>query len=397
MSMESHERHEENEIDLLALLQVLVKRKMVLIKICGVAVIASVVYSLTLPNIYTATAKILPPQKEAGVGLSALLGQAGALAGLSVSGLSGGNDLYIGILKSRSVADAVIRAPEIASGFKGKSLEDARGELNAAVKVQAGKDGIIVVSADDKDPKRAALLANAFVDELSKTTVRLNLSKAGTERSFLEKRLELVRKDLVKAEDELKEFSQRNRIIQVESQAKASIEGIARLKAELSNKEVQLSVLRTKQTDQSPEVKSLERAVQHLKHELNVLEGTTVKGSAIPSTGTVPGVGLEYARKLREFKTQEAIYEQLTKQYEVAKISEAKDSSSIQILDEAVVPAKKSKPSRSLIVVMTCAVSFVFSVIVIFVQEYLSKMSDEDRKTFESIRIQAFTVRKQNA
>lgn len=397
MNIGSHENTEQNEIDLLELLQVVVKRKMVLIKICGLAVIASVAFSMTLPNIYTATAKILPPQKEAGGGLTALLGQAGALAGLSMGGLSGGNDLYVGILKSRSVADAVIRSPEIASGFKGKTLDEARGQLNAAVTVQVGKDGIIVVSADDKDPKRAALLANAFVDELSKTTVRLNLTKAGTERVFLERRLELVRKDLVKAEDELKEFSQRNRIIQVESQAKASIEGIARLKAELSNKEVQLSVLRTKQTDQSPEVKSLESAVQHLKRELNVLDGTTVKDSAIPSTGTVPSVGLEYARKLREFKTQEAIYEQLTKQYEVAKISEAKDSSSIQILDEAVVPTKKSKPVRSLIVAMTCAVSFLFSVIVIFVQEYLSKMPEKDRKAFEGLKTEAFGIRKQKA
>jgi len=384
---------DEQEINLLELLQVLVKRKMLIIKICSVAIVVSVAYSLTLPNIYSATAKILPPQKESGGGLSALLGQAGGLAGLATGGLGGGGDLYLGILKSRSVGDAVIQRLDLTKVYRASTLEAARGSLNGAVKVQAGKDGIISITAEDKDPKRSALLANTIVDELGKTTVRLNLSKAGTERAFLEKRLDLVRMDLKAAEDDLKSFSQRNKIVEVDSQAKASIEGIARLKAELASKEVQLAVVSSNQTEQSPEVKAIQTGIRRLKGELGALAGSGGGGEGIPSIGNVPGVGLEYSRKLRELKTQAAIFEQLTKQYEMAKLSEAKDSSSFQVLDEAVVPVNKSNPKRSLIVILTAITTFLVSLVIVFVQEYLAKMSNDDRKIVDSIKKHALAFK----
>jgi len=384
--MESQDHVEEQEINLLELLHVLVRRKMLIIKICTIAVVAAVAYSLTLPNIYSATAKVLPPQKEAGGGLSALLGQAGGLAGLAAGGLGGGSDLYVGILKSRSVADAVIKRLDLVQVYKAKNLEAARKGLEGAVKVQGGKDGIISIVAEDEDPKRSAQLANAFVDELARTTVRLNLSKAGTERMFLEKRLDIVKKDLKSAEEDLKTFSQRNKIVQVDSQAKASIEGVARLKADLATKEVQLAVLRSNQTDESSEVKAVLNGIRRLRGELGALTGNGGGSESIPTIGNVPGVGLDYSRKLRELKTQEAIFEQLTKQYEVVKINEAKDSSSFQILDEAVVPVNKSKPRRSIIVILTAVGSLFVSVVLVFVQEFLAKLSDADRKIVDDIK-----------
>jgi tyrosine-protein kinase Etk/Wzc len=389
---QNHVETDEQEINLLELVQVIVKRKMLIVKICSVAIVASVIISLILPNVYSATAKVLPPQKETGGGLSALLGQAGGLAGLAAGGLGGGSDLYIGILKSRSVADAVIQRLDLTKVYKADTFEAARKSLDGAVKVQAGKDGIISIVAEDKDPKRSALLANTFVDELGKTTIRLNLSKAGTERSFLEKRLDLVKKDLKTAEDDVKSFAQSNKIVQVDSQAKASIESIARLKAELASKEVQLAVVSSNQTAQSLEVKAIETGIRRLKGELGALAGSGSGGEGIPSIGNVPGVGLEYSRKLRELKTQEAIFEQLTKQYEMAKLNEAKDSSSFQILDQAVVPVKKSKPARAIIVILATVTAFFVSVFAVLVQEYLTKVSDEDRKIIENIKKYAFTL-----
>jgi tyrosine-protein kinase Etk/Wzc len=383
---------EEPEINLLELARLIVTRKMLIVKMCSIAIVASVVYSLTLPNIYSATAKVLPPQKESGGGLSALLGQAGGLAGLAGlagGGLSGGSELYLGILKSRSVGDAVIERLELTKVYHAKNLEAARKSLETAVSVKVGKDGIISITSEDKDPKRSALLANAFVDELGKTTVRLNLSKAGTERLFLEKRLQLVKKDLKTAEEDLKAFAQSNKIVQVDSQARASIEGIARLKAELASKEVQLAVLRSNQTEQSPDVKSIMTGISRLKGELGALAGSRGGGEGIPSLGNVPGVGLDYSRKLRELKTQEVIFEQLTKQYEVAKINEAKDSSSFQILDEAVVPVTKSKPARSSIVIAATAAAFFLAIILIFLQDYFSRLSQDDRKILDYIKTHA--------
>jgi len=387
---------DEQEINLLELLQVIVKRKMFIIKMCSVAVLVSVTYSLILPNIYSATAKVLPPQKES-VGLSALLGQVGGLAGLAAGGLGGGlgggSDLYVGMLKSRSVADAVIQRLDLAKVYKTKSPEETRKKLEGTVKILAGKDGIISITAEDKEPKRAALLANAFVEELGRTTIRLNLSKAGTERLFLEKRLDLVKKDLKNAEDGLKAFAQQNKVVQVDSQAKASIEGIARLKAELASREVQLSVLRSYQTDESSEVKALQSGIKRLQGELGKRAGSGGGGEGIPSIGNVPGLGLEYVRKMRELKTQEAIFEQLTKQYELAKLNEAKDSSSLQVLDEAVAPSKKSKPKRFLIVILATVTAFFVSIFLVFLQEYLAKMSDEDRKIIENIKKHALAFK----
>jgi uncharacterized protein involved in exopolysaccharide biosynthesis len=384
---------EEQEINLLELLQVIVKRKMVIIGMCVGAAVISVIYSLTLPNIYSATAKVLPPQKEVGGGLSSLLGQMGGLAGLAGGGLGGGSDLYVGILKSRSVADEVIKRLDLAKVYKTKTIDATRGRVAAAVKVQAGKDGIISISAMDRDPKMSALLANAFVEELGRTMIRLNLSKVGTERLFLEKRLALVKKDLKNAEDGLKAFAQQNKVVQVDSQAKASIEGIARLKAELASREVQLAVLRNYQTDESSDVKAIQSGIKRLKGELGKLAGSGGGEEGIPSIGNVPGLGLEYARKMRELKTQEAIFEQLTKQYEMAKLSEAKDTSSLQVLDEAVAPAKKSKPKRSLIVILATVTAFFVSIFLVFVQEYFAKMSDDDRKIIENIKKHALAFK----
>lgn len=383
---------EEPQINILELIQVLVKRKMLIIKMCSFALVASIVYSLLLTNIYSATAKILPPQKDGGGGLSALLGQAGGLAGLATGGLGGGSDLYLGILESRSLADAVIKRLDLQKVYEADSIESARRTLGGAVNAQAGKDGIISITASDRDPKLSALLANTFVDELGKATVRMNLSKAGTERLFLEKRLELVKKDLRSAEDALKLFSQHNKIVEVGSQATASIEGIARLKAELASKEVQLAVLRSKETDQSSDVKAGLAAIKTLQSEIAALAGNG-GGEGIPSIGDVPGVGVEYTRKLRELKTQEAIFEQLSKQYELAKLNEAKDTSSFQVLDDAVVPLFRSSPRRSLIVVLSTLVAFFAAVVIVFVQERLSKVSDDDKQRIEEIKKNALVFK----
>lgn len=380
----------EEEINLLELLNVVVRRKNFIIKVCVAVIVLSVVYSLTLPNIYTASAKILPPQKESGGGLSALLGQAGALAGLAGGslGLGGSSDLYVGILKSRSVADAIIKKLDLAKEFETRTPDETRKALESVVKVQAGKDGIIAITADSKDPRKAAQLANAFVEEVGRRSVELNLSKAGTERVFLEKRLDVVKGDLKKAEDTLKTFQERNKAFKVDAQATATIEGVAKLKAEIVAKEVQLASLKSYQTEENPEVRAVEAALGKLRGQMGAMTGGGRSGDGLLPAGSVPSLGLEYVRLMREVKTQEAIFEQLTKQYEIAKLSEAKDSSSLQVLDEAVAPQKKSKPKRALIVMLATVTAFFVSIFAVFIQEYFAKMGDEDRERWDEIKRQ---------
>jgi uncharacterized protein involved in exopolysaccharide biosynthesis len=391
-----HQAAGAEEIDLIELLQVIVRRKAFIFKVCAVAVLLSVCYSLLLKNRYTATAKLLPPQKESGGGLSALLSQAGALgglAGLATGGLTGSSDLYLGILKSRRVADAVIQRLDLQRELEAKDLDETRRAVEKAVRFQAAKDGIITVSADSKDPVKAALLANTFVEELSRRSVQLNLSKAGTERSFLEKRLEVVKRDLASAENDMKAFQERYKTIKADSQATVAIEGIARVRGELVAKEVQLAGLRNSMTDENSQVQALQAAIARLKSQLATMTGSGGRDDIIPATGNVPALGVEYVRKLRELKIQEAIYEQLTKQYEVAKLTEAKDSSSLQVLDEAVPPLKKSKPRRTLIVLLSAMAAFFVALVAVFFQEYLDRLPPEDAERARGLRRALFRFR----
>lgn len=383
------------EKNLLEIFLVIASHKKFIIIFSFVTAVAAVILSLLMPNIYSATSRVLPPQKEQGAGLSALLGQMGGMAGLAAGSLGGGSDLYVGILKSRSVSDAVIKRLQLTKVYGVESVDDARNILDKAVRAQAGKDGIINISVENKDPKMAAMIANTVVDELGRVSVRLNLSKVGGERTFLEKRLAVVVEDLRKAEEDLKEFSKKHQVVQVDAQAKASIEGVARLKAEIASKEVELAALRSYQTDTSLEVKALRNSIGRLKAQLGSLASASGGGSGLPSIGSVPGIGLEYARKMRELKTQEAVFEQLTKQHELAKLSEAKDTSSLQVLDEAVVPLKKIKPRRSLIVIVSTFVGFILSVAIAFLRDSLQNLSDEERNLFHLIKRQAtnFTSR----
>lgn len=380
------ETESEEEINLLELLRVLVRNLPLIVKIVSAAVILSVIYSLTLKNVYSAKATLLPPQKDSGGGAAALLASMGGGLGSLAGGFGGGStDLYMGILKSRSVADAVIKRLDLHTELKSKNADDTRKKLQNLVKFQAGKDGIITITADNKEPAKAALLANTFVDELQKKSLQLNLTKASTERSFLEKRLTGVKQDLKIAEDEMKSFQEKNKTIKADSQAAAAIEGIARLKAEIVTKEVQLAALRHSMTDESPEVRSLLAGIARMRGQLGAMSGGG-DGGVIPSAGSVPSIGLEYVRRLRELKTQEALYEQLTKQYELAKISEARDSSSLQVLDEAVTPLRKSKPKRALIVILSTVTAFFCAVFLVFIREYLSKLSPEDSTILDEMK-----------
>src|SRR5450631_46161 len=299
---------DEDEINLLELLRVVVRRKMLIIKVCTVAVVLSVCFSLTLDNIYTATSKFYPPQKESPLGtFASMLAQTGPLQ--SLGGLGGPGDLYLAITKSRTVTDAVVKRLDLQKA-EGKmlSIEDARKAAIGAVKIDVGKDGIITVFANSRDPQKAADLANAFVGETIKRSIQLYISKAGSERSFLEKQLEVVKVGLKSAESDLKVFQEKYKTIKADVQASVAIEGIARLRAEIVSKEVQLATLRNSMTDESSDVKALQAGISRLKSQLGTLTRSGGSDSIIPATGNLPGIGMEYIRLLREVKIQEAIF-----------------------------------------------------------------------------------------
>lgn len=380
----------DDEINLLELLNVMVRRRKTIISLTVSVAIVAIVASLFMANIYTATTKILSPQKESGGGAAAaLMAQlGGAACGLgSLAGLGGTSDLYIGIIQSRSVTDALIARLNLQKEFEITNPDALRKAVQSMIKVSTNKkDGMIVIAVDHKDPRKAALYANTVVDELQKRTNQLNLTKAGTERQFLEKRLQVVRVDLKKAEEDLRVFQEKNRTLKADDQAKAAIEALAQLKAKIITTEIQLAAARQNLTDEAQEVKILLASLSQMRKQLAVMTGSTGSGGGIPSIGSAPSIGIEYLRRLREFKTQEALFEQLTKQYELSKLNEARDISSLQVLDEAVVPTLKSKPKRSQIVLLATITAFFTSIFLVFAQEYFSKLSQEDKALIDEIK-----------
>lgn len=388
----------DDEINLLDLLLVLARRKKQIIGICAVTFVLACAVTLLMPNVFTATARIMPPQQEK-LGLSAMLGgmsDLAALAGLSLG--SGSSSLYVGMLQSRSAADAVIDRLDLMRVYEWETRAAAYQALKGQVRFTIGKgDGIIAISADEKDPELAAALANAYVEELKNLNMQLSLDSVSLQKGFLENRIKVVQADLARAEEALKEFQTTHKAIRIDAQATAIIEAIARLKGELASREVELGVLLTYQTEQNPQVKAVRESIAQIKGQLQQLEkspdGQKATGDIFIATSDVPEVGLQYARLLRDFKVQETLFELLTKQFEVAKIEAAKNISPIQVLDLATAPDMKSKPRRSLIVLLVTFSAGFLSVIGILLVEYGKRLNDDDRRRWEAVK-QAMRIRR---
>jgi uncharacterized protein involved in exopolysaccharide biosynthesis len=284
---------DEDEISLLDLLIVLAKHKKMIFITTFVAALLSAGVTLLMSNIYTGTTKILPPQQNQS-SANAMLNQLGGLAGMAGSslGIKNPNDLYIGMLKSRNVMEKVAKRFDLQKIYETKTMTDTLKKLNSNVSVASGKDGIITVEVDDKDPKRAADLANAFIEELDKLMQTFSLTEASQKGLFFERQLKQARDKLTDAE------------------------------------------------------------------------------LALDKT---PTTSLHYMDAVRNVKYQEAVWEILAKQYEMAKLDEAKDYPLIQILDVAFVPEKKSKPHRTWIVEMFTLIAFLFVVVWAIINESIAR------------------------
>jgi uncharacterized protein involved in exopolysaccharide biosynthesis len=261
-------------------------------------------------------------------------------------------------------------------------MDDARRRLASITTITPGRDGIISIDVDSHDPKRAAALANAYVEELEKMNERLAVTEAAQRRLFFEKQLQLQKNALASAEVDLQRTQEKTGLIKLDEQGRAIIEAVAEVRAQIAAKEVQIGAMRSFTTDVNPERVRAEAELRGLRQQLAKLEqsgGVLNKGTFVP-TGKVPEVGLEFVRKLRDVKYHETLFELLAKQYELARLDESKDASIIQVLDRAVPPERKSKPARRQIVLVTAFVSVLFTVLLIALLEaYERAQSDPAR------------------
>lgn len=353
-----------------------------------VATLLSIIIVLLLPGIYTAKTLIIPSDDDKGA-VGALMSQLGGLAGMAggAIGAKSTGDLYITMLKSESIKDPIIDRFKLLDLYKVKFRTDAYKALDKNAVITLGKkDGVISIAVDDKDPKRAADLANAYVEELGKLAAGLNMTGAGKNRVFLEKRIAETRADLNRAEEALKEFQSKNKSISVTDQARATIEGVAQLRAQLAIKEVELGTLQRQYTENSQEVKSAKTVVANLRAQITGLEGKGHGGSSsIPNVGNLPQLGQLYLRLMRDFKIQEAVLEMLTKQFEATKMSEVKDQAPFQVLQKAKTQERKSKPARRKIIILTMLLSLFVSSSLAITLEMFRNLPEPDRKRWRSI------------
>lgn len=379
---------QDDELHLVDLVIVMMRYRTLIIAMPVICGLIAVVASLMMDSIYTSTAKILPPQQQQGAGVSAMLGQLGSLAG--AAGVKSPNDLYVGMLESRTVADHLIARFNLKDRYKKSNMDDTRAALSRQREVAVGKkDGMISISADDTDPQFAADLANAHVDELVKLTQTMALTEASQRRVFFEKQMKEAKDQLGNAEVALRTTQERTGMIQPDAQAQAIISSVAQLRGVIGAKEVQLSALRTFATGENPELVRGEQELRTLKAQLAKLDRTApgAVGDSVVSTREIPKAGVEFVRGMRDVKYYETIFELLSKQFELAKIDEAKDTSLIQVLDKAIPAERRSKPNRSLLVIVAIAGGAILGIVLAFLHAGLrrAQQNPETRKRWSEL------------
>lgn len=383
----NNDKIEEDEINLLDYWRVLVKRKLIIGLIVAFAIIASVIYALTLPPIYASTASILPPQQEGGGAggiISQLSGGPGSLAGSFLGGQTPAGQ-WMAILKSQTIKGTIIRRFGLMKIFEAKTMEEAITTLDGMVKISKSKEEVLSITVEDKDPERAAALANAFVEELDRVNKGMVTTSGRRMRVFIEKRLNEAKIELTKAEESIKAFQEGNRAVKLDDQSRAILEAIGTVKGQLMAKEVELQTMLSYATPNNPQAEILKTQAEELTEKLRELgEGKKKPGNPssqdifIP-TAKIPDLALRYARLLREAKVQQTLYELLTQQYEMARIQEAKDTPTVQVLDEAKVPELKSKPSKRQIVMLSTITAGFFAIFLAFFLEYVEKVRVQEK------------------
>lgn len=358
----------------LEIFRVLAGRWKMIVGISISATVVATVAALLLPDIYTAKAKILPPQQQSGLLSSAMMQGALATIGSELLGESKNAKLYAEMLKIESVRDPLIDRLKLHEVYGKKFREDVYKVMDRNILVSSTKEGIISINVDDSDAKRAAEIANGLVSELRKLSVNMSISLAGNNKSFLEQRIVKSKADLTDSENELKAFQSKYKAIDATQQAALSVSAISQMTAQLNSQEVELSILRRTYADSSQKIKTLQQSIKVLKEKIARLQ-TDGNSVALPGFEKIPERGQEYLHLMRKFKTAEAVYEMLVKQYELARLNAENDVSSIQVLQSAKVPDKSSKPRRLFIVAMTTFSAFLFSAVYALYLEYFPYVS----------------------
>jgi uncharacterized protein involved in exopolysaccharide biosynthesis len=383
-------KFDDEEITLLDYWRVVRARLWLIAGLSTVAVLATLAYSLWLPKVYESTVTILTPDERGGrsLGLATALAASGisqSIPGLSIPSMTPQRDIFVSILKSRTMAQAVVERFRLQERYRVPFLSDAIRRLSGLTAVTLSKDGVISVKVEETEPQLAADIANFYVLNLDQMLTRFATTEASKQRVFIADRLTETERELRRAEGALRQFQETNKVIALQEQARGAVETGAQLKGEIMASEVQLEVMRKFATEANPEVVKLKQRIQEMKRQLAQMQYG--KGWVLPAENhnpaeprseiyvpfaQVPELGLELARLMRDVKVQETVYTLLTQQLEQAKIAEARDMPTVQTLDAAAPADRKSKPKIKLNMAFAGITSLLVGILLAFFLEYVA-------------------------
>jgi tyrosine-protein kinase Etk/Wzc len=360
------------------------QEKRTILKTAFVFLLVGLGISLLQSNIYTAKTTILPPQQSQS-GAANALASLGGLAGLAGGslGIKSPDELYVAILQSETLQNNLIERYKLQKVYKQEKLSDTRNMLSSLVKVKTDKKaGIITIEVDDKLSNFAAQLANGYVDELRKLLDHLAVTDAQQRRVFFEKQILKTKDELAVAELKAKNAQETSGIISLEGQAAAAIKAAAELRAQIALREVKIQEASSYATAQNADVQRLAAELAGLRVQLDKLE----KGTSQNPNNDKSESALANLRAFRDVKYQEAVLETLIKQYELARVEEAKDGPLIQQLDVATPPEKKSKPNRAFITILAAISGLILGILTAFIRRALRNAAI-DPASAESLKL----------
>lgn len=389
-------REPEPDISLVEIATAVGQEKFTIVAVTAVCTAIGLAVSLLMTPIFTARTTLLPPQQGQG-GAGAMAANLGALAAsVGVAGaLKSQEELYVGLLKTDAVANALIERLKLKERYEQQTLVSTRLALQKNVRIGADrKSTLISIDADDKDPAFAAELANAYAQELQKLTGRLAVTDAQQRRLFFEQQMNKAKDEFAKAELNVKQAQDRSGLASVDAQTQSMIGAAAQIRGEIVAREVQLQAIRAYAGPENPDLRRLTTELASLRTQLAKLEGGTSSGAG---TGNAVDA-LNNVRLYRELKYQEAIYTAMLQQFQLAKADEARDGPLIQQVDVALPPDRKSKPARAMIVFVAGLAGLILGLSVAFARRAVRKVS-ENPESAESWRalVDAWSLRRRSA
>ena len=362
-------------------------KKWMVFGILAAGILLSVLYALSLPNMYTSTTTLMPPDNSSSnSNLMGLLTAAGSVASVgSAVGLKTPGAVFAGILESRTVQDGLIARLDLARYFKTQNMELARQQLAASTRIDDSvKTGIITIGVTSRDPVMAAKIAQGYVVELNGVVTNNSTSAAHRERVFLEGRLKEIERDLDDSSKVLSSFSAQHKTIDIVSQGRAMVESGLRLEDQMVIARSELAALEQTYSGDNVRVRAAHARIAELQRQMDKQMGSSgvpapaARDSGYPSVSQLPALGVTYADLERKVRVDQELWEALTRQYESARVQEEKEIPTVRVLDVANVPLQKSAPARTSIVELGAFLSFVAAIVAVFTSSAWEELDDRN-------------------